>query len=161
MTLYFQLNNVQDQDELQESSDSTISSFKVLKEKQSLKREERQEKIKIKTDEKKTQIIKAEKQEKKQKQELEKQDLLTNFLVQSINNSQIMMSQFLQKDKAPLVFNQNSPLIDSQNVYQQSSHHVQQNSNETLETSLTKMKKDMKDEIVSELKTFLSDLLKK
>jgi len=71
------------------------------------------------------------------------------------------MSQFLQKDKAPQVFNQNSSLIDSQNVYQQSSHHVQQNSNETLETSLTKMKKDMKDEIVSELKTFLSDLLKK
>jgi len=85
--------------EMKEASESTVSDFKELKEKQLSKREERQEKINIKTDEKVKWVRKAEEQEKIQKAQQEKQDLLTGFIVQSMNNSQMMMSQFMQREK--------------------------------------------------------------
>jgi len=150
--------------EMKEASESTVSDFKELKEKQLSKREERQEKINIKTDEKVKWVRKAEEQEKIQKAQQEKQDLLTGFIVQSMNNSQMMMSQFMQREKKnqiPQSINQSSSTIDSQNFYQQSTLNQQSLGDPTLESSLQNMKNDLRKEIVAELKDFLAELLKK
>jgi len=148
---------------MKEASESTVSDFKELKEKQLSKREERQEKINIKTDEKVKWVRKAEEQEKIQKAQQEKQDLLTGFIVQSMNNSQMMMSQFMQREKnqIPQSINQSSSTIDSQNFYQQSTLNQQSLGDPTLESSLQNMKNDLRKEIVAELKDFLAELLKK
>jgi len=152
-----------EKDEMKEASESTVSDFKELKEKQLSKREERQEKINIKTDEKVKWVRKAEEQEKIQKAQQEKQDLLTGFIVQSMNNSQMMMSQFMQREKnqIPQSINQSSSTIDSQNFYQQSTLNQQSLGDPTLESSLQNMKNDLRKEIVAELKDFLAELLKK
>jgi len=108
-------------------------------------------------------VRKAEEQEKIQKAQQEKQDLLTGFIVQSMNNSQMMMSQFMQREKnqIPQSINQSSSTIDSQNFYQQSTLNQQSLGDPTLESSLQNMKNDLRKEIVAELKDFLAELLKK